>query len=85
MLRIVPVANEQTENPIGSVPRWMSVARRTRSRRRGGNTYRWTDAAGDREPDAETVRQVKAIIAGDVPAGAVNADHWKRQVSGPRG
>ena len=32
----------------------------------------------------ETVRQVKAIIAGDVPAGAVNADHWKRQASGPR-
>jgi D-3-phosphoglycerate dehydrogenase len=27
----------------------------------------------------ETVRQVKAIIAGDVPAGAVNADHWKRR------
>jgi D-3-phosphoglycerate dehydrogenase len=29
----------------------------------------------------ETVRQVKAIIAGDVPAGAVNADHWKRRPS----
>jgi D-3-phosphoglycerate dehydrogenase / 2-oxoglutarate reductase len=27
----------------------------------------------------ETVRQVKAIIAGNVPAGAVNADHWKRR------
>jgi D-3-phosphoglycerate dehydrogenase len=26
----------------------------------------------------ETVRQVEAIIAGEVPAGAVNADHWKR-------
>ena len=29
----------------------------------------------------ETVRQVKAIIAGDVPVGAVNADHWKRRPS----
>jgi D-3-phosphoglycerate dehydrogenase len=29
----------------------------------------------------ETVRQVKAIIAGDVPPGAVNADHWKRRPS----
>ena len=27
----------------------------------------------------ETVRQVKAIIAGDVPVGAVNGDHWKRR------
>jgi D-3-phosphoglycerate dehydrogenase len=26
----------------------------------------------------ETVRQVEAIIAGEVPAGAVNADRWKR-------
>jgi D-3-phosphoglycerate dehydrogenase / 2-oxoglutarate reductase len=32
----------------------------------------------------ETVRQVKAIIAGDVPPGAVNADHWKRRVSAPK-
>jgi D-3-phosphoglycerate dehydrogenase len=29
----------------------------------------------------ETVRQVKAIIAGDVPPGAVNADYWKWRVS----
>jgi D-3-phosphoglycerate dehydrogenase len=29
----------------------------------------------------ETVRQVKAIIAGDVPLGAVNADCWKRRRS----
>jgi D-3-phosphoglycerate dehydrogenase len=29
----------------------------------------------------ETVRQAKAIIAGDVPVGAVNADHWKRRPS----
>jgi D-3-phosphoglycerate dehydrogenase len=29
----------------------------------------------------ETVRQVKAIICGDVPAGAVNPDHWKRRAS----
>ena len=29
----------------------------------------------------ETVRQVKAIIAGDVPVGGVNADHWKRRPS----
>jgi len=27
----------------------------------------------------ETVRQVEAIVAGDVPAGAVNADQWKRR------
>ena len=27
----------------------------------------------------ETVRQVEAIIAGKVPAGAVNADRWKRR------
>ncbi|MBU6498344.1 MAG: hydroxyacid dehydrogenase, partial [Rhodospirillales bacterium] len=27
----------------------------------------------------ETVRQVTAIIAGGVPAGAVNADHWTRR------
>ena len=27
----------------------------------------------------ETVRQVEAIIAGEVPTGAVNADHWKRR------
>jgi D-3-phosphoglycerate dehydrogenase len=27
----------------------------------------------------ETVRQVEAIVAGEVPAGAVNADHWKWQ------
>lgn len=27
----------------------------------------------------ETVRQVAAIIAGEVPAGAVNADRWKRR------
>jgi D-3-phosphoglycerate dehydrogenase len=26
----------------------------------------------------ETVRQVEAIVAGRVPVGAVNADHWKR-------
>jgi D-3-phosphoglycerate dehydrogenase len=26
----------------------------------------------------ETVRQVEAIMAGKVPAGAVNAEHWKR-------
>jgi D-3-phosphoglycerate dehydrogenase len=32
----------------------------------------------------ETVRQVKAIIAGDVPSGAVNADHWKRRASAPQ-
>jgi D-3-phosphoglycerate dehydrogenase / 2-oxoglutarate reductase len=32
----------------------------------------------------ETVRQVKAIIAGDVPAGAVNADYWKRRASEPK-
>jgi D-3-phosphoglycerate dehydrogenase / 2-oxoglutarate reductase len=32
----------------------------------------------------ETVRQVKAIIAGDVPPGAVNAEHWKRRASGPQ-
>jgi D-3-phosphoglycerate dehydrogenase / 2-oxoglutarate reductase len=28
----------------------------------------------------ETVRQVEAIIRGEVPAGAVNADHWTRRV-----
>jgi D-3-phosphoglycerate dehydrogenase / 2-oxoglutarate reductase len=28
---------------------------------------------------SETVRQVEAIIAGKVPAGAVNAEHWKRR------
>ncbi|KRR03492.1 hydroxyacid dehydrogenase [Bradyrhizobium jicamae] len=27
----------------------------------------------------ETVRQVEAIIAGEVPAGSVNADRWKRR------
>jgi D-3-phosphoglycerate dehydrogenase / 2-oxoglutarate reductase len=27
----------------------------------------------------ETVRQVEAIIAGEVPAGAVNADRWQRR------
>jgi D-3-phosphoglycerate dehydrogenase / 2-oxoglutarate reductase len=27
----------------------------------------------------ETVRQVEAIVAGEVPAGAVNADCWKRR------
>ncbi|MCK1638459.1 hydroxyacid dehydrogenase [Bradyrhizobium sp. 157] len=27
----------------------------------------------------ETVRQVEAIIAGEVPAGAVNGDHWRRR------
>jgi D-3-phosphoglycerate dehydrogenase len=27
----------------------------------------------------ETVRQVEAIVAGQVPAGAVNADHWTRR------
>jgi len=27
----------------------------------------------------ETVRQVEAIIAGKVPEGAVNAEHWKRR------
>jgi D-3-phosphoglycerate dehydrogenase / 2-oxoglutarate reductase len=27
----------------------------------------------------ETVRQVEAIIRGEVPAGAVNADHWTRR------
>jgi D-3-phosphoglycerate dehydrogenase len=32
----------------------------------------------------ETVRQVKAIIAGDVPLGAVNADRWQRRASGPQ-
>jgi D-3-phosphoglycerate dehydrogenase / 2-oxoglutarate reductase len=29
----------------------------------------------------ETVRQVAAIVAGEVPAGAVNAGHWQRRVS----
>jgi D-3-phosphoglycerate dehydrogenase len=28
----------------------------------------------------ESVRQVEAIINGDVPAGAVNAEHWTRRV-----
>jgi D-3-phosphoglycerate dehydrogenase len=28
----------------------------------------------------ETVRQVEAIIRGQVPIGAVNADHWTRRV-----
>jgi D-3-phosphoglycerate dehydrogenase / 2-oxoglutarate reductase len=28
---------------------------------------------------SETVRQVEAIIKGQVPAGAVNADHWTRR------
>jgi D-3-phosphoglycerate dehydrogenase len=28
---------------------------------------------------SETVRQVEAIINGEVPAGAVNADHWTRR------
>jgi D-3-phosphoglycerate dehydrogenase / 2-oxoglutarate reductase len=27
----------------------------------------------------ETVRQVEKIIAGEIPVGAVNADHWKRR------
>jgi D-3-phosphoglycerate dehydrogenase / 2-oxoglutarate reductase len=27
----------------------------------------------------ETVRQVEKIIAGEIPIGAVNADHWKRR------
>jgi D-3-phosphoglycerate dehydrogenase len=27
----------------------------------------------------ETVRQVEAIVAGRVPAGAVNAERWKRR------
>jgi D-3-phosphoglycerate dehydrogenase len=27
---------------------------------------------------AETVRQVEKIIAGEIPAGAVNVEHWKR-------
>ena len=27
----------------------------------------------------ETVRQVEAIIAGEVPEGAVNAEHWRRR------
>jgi D-3-phosphoglycerate dehydrogenase len=27
----------------------------------------------------ETVRQVEAIVAGKIPAGAVNADHWTRR------
>jgi len=26
------------------------------------------------------VRQVEAIVAGEVPVGAVNADRWKRRV-----
>jgi D-3-phosphoglycerate dehydrogenase len=26
----------------------------------------------------ETVRQVEAIIGGEAPAGAVNAEHWSR-------
>jgi hypothetical protein len=56
MLRIAPVANEQTENPIGSV-----------------RASRW-------KPFAKS----KPLFAGDVPAGAVSADHWKRQASWPR-
>ena len=28
---------------------------------------------------SETVRQVEAIIAGEIPVGAVNAEHWKRR------
>jgi D-3-phosphoglycerate dehydrogenase / 2-oxoglutarate reductase len=28
---------------------------------------------------SETVRQVEAILAGKVPAGAVNAEHWRRR------
>jgi D-3-phosphoglycerate dehydrogenase / 2-oxoglutarate reductase len=28
---------------------------------------------------SETVRQVARIIAGEVPVGAVNADHWRRR------
>jgi D-3-phosphoglycerate dehydrogenase len=31
----------------------------------------------------ETVRQVEAIVAGEVPRGAVNGDCWKRRPSGP--
>ena len=27
----------------------------------------------------ETVRQVQAIIKGEAPVGAVNAEHWKRR------
>jgi D-3-phosphoglycerate dehydrogenase / 2-oxoglutarate reductase len=27
----------------------------------------------------ETVRQVQAIVRGEIPAGAVNAEHWKRR------
>jgi D-3-phosphoglycerate dehydrogenase len=27
----------------------------------------------------ETVRQVEKIIAGEIPVGAVNADHWTRR------
>jgi D-3-phosphoglycerate dehydrogenase len=27
----------------------------------------------------ETVRQVEAIVAGEVPAGAVNTEHWRRR------
>src|SRR5215207_241551 len=30
----------------------------------------------------ETVRQVEAIVAGDIPAGAVNADCWRRRPFG---
>jgi D-3-phosphoglycerate dehydrogenase len=32
----------------------------------------------------ETVRQVEAIIAGEVPAGAVNADRWQRRLPATR-
>ena len=32
----------------------------------------------------ETVRQVGAIVAGEVPAGAVNAEHWKRRLPATR-
>jgi D-3-phosphoglycerate dehydrogenase len=33
----------------------------------------------------ETVRQAEAIIAGEVPAGAVNAEYWKRRAAKPPG
>ncbi|MBR1273879.1 hydroxyacid dehydrogenase [Bradyrhizobium sp. AUGA SZCCT0283] len=32
----------------------------------------------------ETVRQVEAIVAGEVPAGAVNAERWTRRASEPQ-
>jgi D-3-phosphoglycerate dehydrogenase len=31
----------------------------------------------------ETVRQVEKIIAGEIPVGAVNADHWTLRRSTP--